>query len=73
MGQSRKVLVHRLLCEGTVDDEMVSLLRNKQDIFDSFADESVAGRESLADTDMRKWIDELIDSQMEKLKREKPV
>lgn len=73
MGQSRKVLVHRLLCEGTVDDEMVSMLRDKQDIFDSFADESVAGRESLAEADMRKWIDELIDSQMEKFRREKLI
>ncbi|MBQ3210697.1 MAG: DEAD/DEAH box helicase [Oscillospiraceae bacterium] len=69
MGQARSVLVYRLLCEGTVDDDMVSMLRDKQDIFDSFADESVAGRESLADADMRKWIDELIDAQMEKLRK----
>jgi len=68
MGQSRTVLVYRLLCEGTVDDEMVSMLRDKQELFDCFADESVAGSESLADEDMRKWIDELINSQMEKLK-----
>jgi len=66
MGQARNVLVYRLLCEGTVDDEMLSLLRDKQELFDSFAEDSVAGSESLADEDMRKWVNELIDSQMEK-------
>lgn len=45
MGQLRTVLVHRLLCDNTVDERILEILREKQDIFDSFADESATGSE----------------------------
>lgn len=45
MGQIRNVLVYRLLCDDTVDERIVELLNEKQDAFDSFADESAAGSE----------------------------
>ena len=45
MGQLRSVMVHRLLCDNTVDERILELLREKQDIFDSFAEESTAGSE----------------------------
>lgn len=48
MGQTRNVLVYRLLCEDTVDEKILALLDAKQELFDAFADESVAGAESLA-------------------------
>lgn len=47
MGQSRNVLVYRLLCEDTLDERITDLLEEKQMIFDTFADESVAAAESL--------------------------
>ncbi len=47
MGQTRNVLVYRLLCEDTVDEKIVSLLKSKQKIFNAFADESVAAEESV--------------------------
>ena len=47
MGQVRSVLVHRLLCDNTVDERILELLREKQDIFDSFAEESTVGTESI--------------------------
>ncbi len=47
MGQTRNVLVHRLLCDETVDERISELLQNKQEIFDAFADESAVGTESL--------------------------
>ena len=47
MGQLRSVMVHRLLCDNTVDERILELLREKQDIFDSFAGESTAGSEYL--------------------------
>ena len=47
MGQVRSVLVHRLLCEGSIDERIMELLKSKQAIFDSFAEESVSGAESL--------------------------
>ena len=46
MGQTRNVLVYRLLCENTVDEKITSVLEDKQAVFDAFADESVAAAES---------------------------
>ena len=46
MGQSRNVLVHRLLCENTIDERITDILEAKQEIFDAFADRSVAAKES---------------------------
>lgn len=47
MGQARNVLVYRLLCDNTVDDRIMEILADKQIIFDTFADQSVSGQESL--------------------------
>lgn len=47
MGQSRNVLVHRLLCENTIDEKITAMLEEKQAIFDAFADKSVAAESSL--------------------------
>lgn len=47
MGQTRNVLVHRLLCDETVDERISEILISKQEIFDAFADESAVGTESL--------------------------
>lgn len=47
MGQTRNVLVHRLLCEDSVDERVTEILEKKQTIFDAFADESVAAAESM--------------------------
>ncbi len=47
MGQTRNVLVYRLLCDDTVDERIVDILEEKQRIFDAFADKSAVGEESL--------------------------
>ena len=47
MGQLNTVLVYRLLCENSVDGQIMQLLSEKQDIFDSFADVSQSGSDSL--------------------------
>ena len=46
MGQTRNVLVYRLLCEDSVDEKLTGMLEDKQAIFDAFADESEAALES---------------------------
>ena len=46
MGQTRNVLVYRLLSDDTVDERITELLETKQGIFDAFADESEAADES---------------------------
>lgn len=47
MGQSRNVLVYRLLCENTIDERLMEVLEEKQQIFDAFADKSVAAQQSI--------------------------
>ncbi len=40
-------MVHRLLCDNTVDERILELLREKQEQFELFAEESTAGSESI--------------------------
>ena len=47
MGQARSVLVYRLLCDDTVDERIMELLKAKQKEFDAFADESKAADDTL--------------------------
>ena len=47
MGQARSVLVYRLLCDDTVDERIMDILRAKQKEFDAFADESKAAEDTL--------------------------
>ena len=63
MGQTRNVLVYRLLCEDKVDEKIMSTLESKQAIFDAFADKSMAAMAS-CDLDERTFgniIEEEID------------
>lgn len=53
MGQTRNVLVYRLLCEDTVDERIMDLLYDKQQIFDAFADQSVSADQDLKTIDDR--------------------
>lgn len=43
MGQKQRVMVHRLLSEDSIDERMLEVLQGKTDIFNRFAQESVAG------------------------------
>lgn len=47
MGQSRNVLVYRLLCEDTVDEKIMDMLKEKQAVFDAFADKSTIAEETM--------------------------
>ena len=47
MGQTRNVLVYRLLCEDTIDEKIMDLLADKQAEFDTFADDSSAAEKTL--------------------------
>ena len=44
MGQTRNVMVHRLLCANTVEERIMQILWEKQEEFNTFADESSAAR-----------------------------
>lgn len=42
MGQSRNVLVYRLLCSDTIDERITDILAQKTNVFNAFADQSAA-------------------------------
>lgn len=74
MGQVRDVLVYRLLGDETVDERMLEILRTKQEAFDSFADKSVVGEESLeieesADGAEGSWISQMVKAEKERLSK----
>lgn len=69
MGQTRNVLVYRLLCENTVDEKLMDVLEEKQMIFDAFADESVA---AMANKEIdEKTFGDIIKEEIERIKAEK--
>ena len=68
MGQSRNVLVYRLLCPGTVDERITELLAEKQHIFDEFADDSVAAEKDL-ELDKKEQAD-ILEKEEERLRKE---
>ncbi|MBE6763875.1 MAG: DEAD/DEAH box helicase [Ruminococcaceae bacterium] len=66
MGQVRDVLVYRLLADDTIDERILELLKTKQQQFDSFADESVVGEESLKPSESA-WITKLVEDEKKRL------
>ncbi|MBO4839381.1 MAG: DEAD/DEAH box helicase [Lachnospiraceae bacterium] len=67
MGQTRNVLVFRLLCDETIDERITDLLAEKQAIFDAFADKSEAARQSLELDE--KSFGSLIQDEIERIKK----
>ncbi len=70
MGQVRNVLVYRLLADNTVDEAIMDILSVKTELFENFAQESVAGTQSL--TLSEETCNKLIDNEIAKLKGEEP-
>jgi len=67
MGQVNRVMVHRLLCDNTVDERIMNILENKQVLFDNFADISESGKESVISSAS---ISDILESEKERLSRE---
>lgn len=66
MGQSRTVLVHRLLARRTIDERMVDLIEEKTEIFNNYAHDSAVRDASLMaidsrsgdlETEIQKWLE----------------
>lgn len=74
MGQVRDVMVHRLLCDDTIDERILEILENKQTQFDHFADESAAGEEMMK-LDEKQVMKDIIRAEQERLSgaAEEPV
>lgn len=65
MGQTRNVLVYRLLCENTVDEKIVGMLEEKQAIFNAFADKSEAVKQTMELDE--KTFGDIIKSEIERI------
>ena len=70
MGQVRDVLVYRLLADDTVDEQIMEILKEKQNIFDHLADESVVGTESLKESG-ESWITRMVAEEKKRLENAK--
>lgn len=71
MGQSRNVLVYRLLCENSIDEKFFEMLEQKQAIFDAFADKSVAAQQSVEIDD--KSFGDIIASEIERINAKRGI
>lgn len=71
MGQSRNVLVYRLLCENTVDEKLTEMLEEKQHIFDAFADKSVAAQQCVEVDD--KTFGQIIQEEIERINEKRGI
>ena len=58
MGQTETVFVHRLLSDETVDERIMDILKTKQDIFDTYADESIIAKENMKLSEVNNMIEE---------------
>ncbi len=71
MGQSRNVLVYRLLCLDTVDEKLSEVLEEKQKIFDTFADKSVAAQQNYEIDD--KTFGNIIKEEIERINQKRGI
>ncbi len=71
MGQTRNVLVYRLLCEKTIDEKITNVLKNKQKVFDAFADDALASDIETEVDD--KTFNQIMDEELSRIKYENIV
>ena len=65
MGQVRNVFAYRLVYEGTIEDHVLDILKQKADIFEAFANHSVMGAEDNKISN-KKVIQDIIDKERQK-------
>lgn len=68
MGQSRRVIVHRLLARNTVDERIYELLGDKAATFEAYARESQIKQVSRAARDTAISEQKLVELELKKLK-----
>ncbi len=67
MGQTRDVLVYRLLADETIDERMLEILSSKQKEFDSFAEDSVIGDMQMKSETENSWIKKLVSEEQQRI------
>lgn len=72
MGQTRSVLVHRLLARNTIDERMVELLGEKRASFQEYAVESSLKRASAKATETRDVGEKALAAELRRLGLREP-
>lgn len=69
MGQTHTVFVYRLLTDNSVDEQMMIILQNKQQLFDSYARDSVIAASSYQAVDVseKSLIDQILREERKRL------
>ncbi|MDO9493948.1 DEAD/DEAH box helicase [Acetobacterium sp.] len=69
MGQTHTVFVYRLLTDNSVDEQMMTILQNKQQLFDSYARDSVIAESSFQAVDVseKSLIDRILAEERRRL------
>jgi len=69
MGQTQRVIVHRLLARGTCDESLVSVLAEKSELFEAYARKSLVKEASPEATETR-VVRAVLEAEVERLARE---
>lgn len=69
MGQTHKVVVHRLLTVDSIDERMMEILSTKQRLFDAYARDSVvaASSDQAIDITEKSLIDQIVSQEQKRL------
>ena len=67
MGQTRDVLVYRLLADETIDERMLEILSTKQKEFDAFAEDSVIGDMQMQNESNNAWLTKLVEEEQKRI------
>jgi len=69
MGQTRRVVVHRLLARNSVDERMLEILRGKREVFETYARDSLI-KEASAEATETQLANTIIEAELERIQRE---
>ena len=69
MGQTRRVIVHRLLARNAVDERLLEVLRGKKEIFETYARDSLV-KEASAEAIEAQVANTIIEAELERLQQE---
>jgi SNF2 family DNA or RNA helicase len=69
MGQTRRVVVHRLLARNSVDERMLEILRGKREVFETYARDSLV-KEASAEATEARMANAIIEAELERIRKE---
>jgi SNF2 family DNA or RNA helicase len=69
MGQTRRVVVHRLLARNSVDERMLEILRGKREVFETYARDSLI-KEASAEATETQMTNAIIKAELERIQKE---